>query len=561
MANLRKMISIIPPNPLYNANAIRNVKKLRVAAYCRVSTEMEEQQSSYHAQVSHYTAEIMNNPDFLFAGVYADEGISGTNTTKRTEFNRMIADCMSDKIDMVITKSISRFARNTVDCISNIRLLKEKNIGVLFEKENINTLDGAGELLITILGSLAQEESRSISTNTRWGIAHRFQEGKLHVNHNRFMGFTKNEKGDLIIVPEQAQIVKRIFRLYLEGKSILQIKRTLENEKTITCTGKTVWQETVISKMLKNEKYMGDALLQKTYTIDFLTKKRADNKGVVPQYYIEDNHEAIIPKTLFVRAQEEMARRSNIKKISDSKKKGVYNSKYALSEKMICYECGQPYKRITWPGEKKPIVWRCVSRIKDGKRVCQHSPSLHEDRLHGAIMETINAAIHNKEKLLKKIKENIMSVINASSDIPALDIIDNEISLKEKEMMALASINADKGADSDEFDEGYKVIAEEIKRLKTLKKATATSATTIEDAATKAIDIKNATKTRKQEGLAARIIDMNHLLTQQNCEIIQFDEDIVRRLIDKIHVVSKGKIIVQFKSGIVIEQDIRSNKN
>ena len=213
---------------------------------------------------------------------------------------------------MVITKSISRFARNTVDSLTNIRKLKEKNIAVFFEKEGINTLEGSGELLITILSSQAQEESRNISENCHWGIVRRFEAGQVIVNHNKFLGYTKDKDGNLVVVPEEAELVRRIYRLFLEGNSSYRIKRILESEGIRTVTGNTVWQATVIDKMLTNEKYMGDALLQKTYTVDFLTKKKVVNKGIVPQYYIEDDHEAIIPKELFYRVQEEKARRGNI---------------------------------------------------------------------------------------------------------------------------------------------------------------------------------------------------------------------------------------------------------
>lgn len=257
MAMVQRTVSVIPANPIYDLKEKAKEKKLRVAAYCRVSTELEEQQSSYQAQVEYYTSEIKKNPSWKFAGIYADEGISGTNTKYRTGFNKMIEDCMASKIDMVLTKSISRFARNTLDCIQYIRQLKEKNIGVFFEKENVNTLDSAGEFLITILGSLAQEESRSLSTNTRWGVVRRFEKGQIMVNHNKFMGYTKNEAGELVIVAEEAKIVRLIFRLYLEGQSITQIKKYLEENGVKTVTEKNEWSTTTINTMLSNDGVTG----------------------------------------------------------------------------------------------------------------------------------------------------------------------------------------------------------------------------------------------------------------------------------------------------------------
>ena len=254
-------------------------KKLRVAAYCRVSTDSEEQETSYEAQVTHYTEYIQKNPEWELAGIFADDGISGTNTKKRDEFNRMIDECMAGNIDMVITKSISRFARNTLDCLQYIRQLKDKNIPVYFEKEAINTLDAKGEVLITIMASLAQQESQSMSQNIKLGLQYRYQQGKVQVNHNRFLGYTKDDNGHLIIDPEQAEIVKRIYREYLEGSSMDKIAYGLMADGILTGAGKTKWHTSTINKILRNEKYMGDALLQKTYTTDFLTETAENFTG------------------------------------------------------------------------------------------------------------------------------------------------------------------------------------------------------------------------------------------------------------------------------------------
>ena len=268
-------VTVIPARKrIGNSANAEELPKLRVAAYCRVSTDSEEQATSYEAQIEHYTNYIKSNPEWELAGIFADEGITGTNTKKREEFNRMIEECMQGKIDMIITKSISRFARNTLDCLKYIRQLKEKNIPVYFEKENINTLDSKGEILLTIMASLAQQESQSLSQNVKLGIQYRYQQGKIHINHNRFLGYTKDKDGNLVIVPEEAEIVKRIYREYLEGSSMLQIARGLEADGILTGAGNPRWHTSTINKILRNEKYIGDALLQKTYTVDFLSKKR-----------------------------------------------------------------------------------------------------------------------------------------------------------------------------------------------------------------------------------------------------------------------------------------------
>lgn len=387
---MKKKLTIIQPHEQHGKNIRAGAKLLRVAAYCRVSTVFEQQENSYEAQIAYYTEKTENNPNWILAEIYADDGRSATNTKKRNDFNAMIEDCMAGKIDLVITKSVSRFARNTVDSLLFIRMLKEKNIGIIFEKEGINTLESTGELLITVLSSQAQEESRNISENTRWGIVRQFEKGIFHINHKKFMGYTVDENGQLIIVPEEAEIVRIIFLLFIEGQSYSQICRILEDTGIKTVTGNTKWARCVIEKMLSNEKYMGDALLQKTYTIDFLTKKRVINKGIVSQYYIKGNHEAIIPEDLFLNVQKEKARRASMLYGEDTVRK-QYSGKYALSNVLVCGECGYPYRRVTRSkAGKVKIVWRCLNRLKNGIRDCKNSPSITEDVLHNMVADAIN---------------------------------------------------------------------------------------------------------------------------------------------------------------------------
>lgn len=321
MAVRKKNVAIIPPQMKYDKQIRVEQKALRVAAYCRVSTLLEQQEGSYEAQVDYYTDKINSNPNWKCAGIFADDGKSATQTNKRDDFKAMIDACLEGKIDLVLTKSVSRFARNTVDALQNIRKLKEKSIPVIFEKEGVNTMESGGELLITILSSQAQEESRNISENTRWGVTRRFENGIVHVNHKKFLEYTKDEDRNLVIVPEEAVIVKRIFREYLEGKSIVKIARGLDADGILTATGLDHWHPGTIDKMLSNEKLCGDACMQKTYTVDFLTKKKVKNDGYVRQYYIEDNHEAIIPKELFHQVQEEKLRRASLHKAAVTRKK------------------------------------------------------------------------------------------------------------------------------------------------------------------------------------------------------------------------------------------------
>ena len=386
-----KNITVIPPDPKYDSRIRIEHKTLNVAAYCRVSTRFEQQENSYEAQISYYTRIIEMNKSWNCAGIYADEGKAATGTKFRDSFNDMIEDCYAGKIDLILTKSISRFARNTVDCLRIIRELKERQIRILFEKENIDTMDNTGELLITILSSQAQEESRNLSENTRWGIIRKFEQGIVQVNHKKFMGYTKNEDEKLIIIPEEATVVKRIFDLYLQGLGTYKIARILESEGIRTTTGKEKWHHETIYKMLQCEKYMGDAILQKTYTIDFLTKKKVMNNGYVKKYYVRNSHEAIITKEQFYLVQEEMKRRSCASKRSTRKR---YSSAYPLSGLIICGKCSGTYNRVTWQNKSgKSFVWRCRERLKAGTVQCKQSATIRESEMMKLLSKLFNTII------------------------------------------------------------------------------------------------------------------------------------------------------------------------
>lgn len=546
MAVAKKNVAFIPPQTQYDRSIRAEFKMLRVAAYCRVSTTLEQQETSYEAQVSYYTEKIQSNPNWKLAGIYADDGKSATSTKRRDDFNAMLEDCMAGKIDMIITKSVSRFARNTVDSLQNIRKLKEKNIAIYFEKECVNTLESNGELLITILSSQAQEESRNLSENTRWGLVRRFENGIVSVNYKKFLGYTKDENDELKVVPEEAELVRRIFRLFLEGNSSIQIKKILEKDGIKTVTGKDVWQASVIDQMLRNEKYMGDALLQKTYTVDFLTKKRVKNQGIVPQYYVEDDHEAIIPKELFYRVQEEKARRASLHKASVSKKakqeKSKYSSKYALSDIMVCGECGQPYRRLTWSkyGQKN-IVWRCDNRVKNGTKNCKHSPTLKEQALHEAMMAAINSVVENQGEFVGAFRENVIRVIGSYSSMNVPTEYDEHIEKLQGAMLTLIEENAKQGSYTEEFDEKYHEIAEQIQDLQKKK-------------------MQVLHEKKMAESFQQRVEDMDEYLKKTTCTVREFDEDLVRRLLQSVKVISDDTLEIQFKSGIVMKQRIAFNE-
>ena len=518
---LSRNITVIPARKrVGNTAAAEQRPKLKVAAYCRVSTDSEEQASSYEVQVAHYTQFIQKNPEWELAGIYADDGITGTNTKKREEFNRMIQDCMDGNIDMIITKSISRFARNTLDCLKYIRELKEKNIPVFFEKENINTMDSRGEVLLTIMASLAQQESQSLSQNIKLGLQYRFQNGEVRVNHSRFLGYTKDEEGNLIIEPAEAEVVKRIYREYLEGASLLQIGRGLEADGILTGAGKTKWRPETLKKILQNEKYIGDALLQKTYTIDFLSKKRVKNNGIVPQYYVENSHEPIIPRELFMQVQEEMVRRANLRGGKGGKKR-VYSSKYALSSIVYCGQCGDIYRRVHWNNRGyKSIVWRCVSRLEEKGSECT-APTINEETLQAAVVKAINELLTKKEPFLSTLQKNIATVLNEEND-NTTDDIDRKLEELQQQLLIQAKSKND-----------YEDVADEIYRLRELKQNAL---------------VENA----EREGKRQRIAEMTDFLNEQSCELEEYDEQLVRRLIEKVTVFDE-KMTIEFKSGVTIE--------
>ncbi|MDO5431794.1 recombinase family protein [Eubacterium sp.] len=516
-----KNITVIPARRRVGNTAKENeIPKLRVAAYCRVSTDSDEQATSYEAQVEHYTDYIRKNPEWEFAGIFADDGISGTNTKKREEFNRMIDEAMEGNIDMIVTKSISRFARNTLDCLKYIRQLKEKNIPVYFEKENINTMDAKGEVLLTIMASLAQQESQSLSQNVKLGFQYRYQQGQITVNHNRFLGFTKDEKGQLIVDPDEAVVVRRIFREYLEGASLQQIGRGLEADGILTGAGKTKWRAETLQKILKNEKYIGDALLQKTYTVDFLEKKRVPNNGLVPQYYVENSHEAIIPRDLYMQVQEEMIRRANLHS-GKNRKKRVYSSKYALSSIVYCSKCGEIFRRVVWNNRgKQSVVWRCCTRMEEGPGTCD-ADAIHEYELQSLVIRAINRTLARKDTVNEILQKNVESVLSSADGIP-LDEIDSRLEELQKELLKVANTKGN-----------YDSIADEIYHLREKRQNAL---------------VDNA----EREGLKQRISEMQQFLAEQTQDITEYDEQLVRRLIEKITVYEE-KVTVEFKSGTSLD--------
>ncbi len=399
-------ITVIPATKTHRAagKAPAQKSKVRLAAYCRVSTEQEEQENSFRNQVDYYTRFVQTHPEYELVDIYADEGISGTNTKKREHFKRMIADCEAHKIDMVITKSISRFARNTQDCLENYRKLKNLGITVVFEKENISSADTTGELLLTILSSLAQDESRNISENTKWGIRSKFQKGIPHINTCKFMGFDKAEDGRLVINEEEAKLVRRIYREFLEGFTCSAIAARLNAEGIPGVSGEPKWLRVTIESMLKNEKYMGDSLLQKTYTADFLTKKQVKNDGEVTQYYVKDSHAGIIPREDWNAVQQEFERIERFMKDHNMTRFGYGGEIRPFSSKIICGECGGVYGRKAHAGREKETYWQCNTRCYNGPKSCR-GENVREAVINRVFIEAWNSVVDQQDSLAKRWDE------------------------------------------------------------------------------------------------------------------------------------------------------------
>lgn len=499
-----------------------------------MSTDSDEQLSSYEAQDGYYTEYINQRSDWEFAGVYADAGITGTNTKHRVEFNRMIEDALLGKFDMIITKSISRFSRNTLDTLKHVRMLKERGISVYFEKENIDTFDTKGEVLLTILSSLAQEESNNLSQVSRWGIVRRFQQGKTRVNHKRFMGYDKDENGELVVNEKEAEIVRRIFEEYLEGKSYYTIAEGLEEDGILTVTGKRKWHDSVIRKMLTNEKYMGDALLQKTITVDFLSHKRIKNEGHVQQFYVEDSHPSIISKETFQKVQEEIARRSKMRGVTDEVR-SRYSNKYAFSGKIFCGECGSVFRRVRWGTVKKyqKYVWICKSHRDKGDTACLMK-SVDEEKLKEAFVRVANRVMKDSGGFISKMMANIEKVLNESRSSQKIEFIDGKLLDLREQVTNLVRLNTQSGLDRDIYEEEYNRLVLEMDALR--KQRSEYTKTEFEC-------INNFSKIKQIEKML------------NNSEFISgFDDDIFQAMVERINIKSIVKAEFVLKSGIPVEE-------
>lgn len=482
----------------------------------------------------------MKNPKWQLVKIYADEGITGTLARKRDDFLKMIRDCEKGKIDLILTKSFSRFARNTVESLQYVRKLKALGIGVFFEEQNLNSLTTDSEMFVGLYSVMAQAESENISANVRWGIQQRMKSGTFSFRYN-ILGYRKGENGEPEIVPEEAETIRSIYQLFLSGNSVGQIKEYLEKEKRVTKSGKCEWSRSQIQNILTNERYCGDMLLQKTYTENCITKKVKKNRGEMAKYFIANNHIPIIDSDIFKRVQKEIARRGSKRKISTKgiSVTGKYSGKFALSEILVCGECGSPYKRITWvKNGVKRKVWRCLSRVENGTKYCKDSVALDERKLQTAICRGLSKALENKKEIIDLIVSNLSYAITGEDDI-----LDSAAIVEEMKNIKL------------QIDSNVKLLGKtegDKERLKEVIKKLNDQYAVL----SKQLEIAQE-KIAANPKLKAEIEDIKETLMNEESRFNEYDDAVVRRLVEMIRVTKDKKIEIYLKGGFSITEEVK----
>ena len=511
---------------------------LNVGAYCRVSTDTEEQQGSYNSQVNHYTEKIKSTPGWRFVKVYGDEGISGTNADNRPGFQEMMQDCENGKIDLIITKSISRFSRNVTVTLEVARKLRDKGIGIFFEKENLNTLHYTSESLLAIFSSLAQAESESMSENIKMGREYRYKQGECCYNMGKVFGFNQDSNGIVTINEEQAIVVRLMYDGYLNGMSIGGIIKDLQERKIPSPTGKEKWSPGTVERILSSEKYKGDFLARKTFTVDPISKKKKKNTGQVSQYLITNHHPAIIEPEMFDMVQSEMARRGCIKKNDKKKHYGKYSGKFPFNNLIICGDCGAKYRRTMWVeknGEKKP-VWRCVNRIQNGKTYCRRSVSISDTYLTKKTVEAINIIYKSRSRVKDILKCSIASLMG---DTEQPMITKNTARLEELSDLMRDAIF--KNATGEMTPEELEKICYEVKtESEKLRK-----------------ENEEYEMTRKMKSAeSSKLKQIFKAIDEMAEELTEIDNTLVRNIIEKMEVIAKDKLTIWFIGDIAYEVEI-----
>lgn len=539
----KKTVRIIAPTITPQEQAKNLYRQLRVLAYCRVSTKQEEQLNSYETQKNYYTERINAEPNWTLVGIFADKGITGTSVKNRDEFNKMIKLCKRGKVDMIITKSISRFARNTLDCLKYTRMLKAIGVDVFFEEQGIHSTQPGAEFYITIYGSIAQSESENISANVKFGKAQSAREGNVTFHYKNFLGYRKGEDGKPEIVPEEAETIRLIYESFLAGDSIGGIKAKLEERGILSPSGKPTWSHSTIVSILTNEKYTGDAIINKTYIEDCISKKVKVNNGERQKFYVENNHPAIIDRMTCARVQEELARRNGklkVKQVGTKTEQGKYSSKYALTELLVCGECKTPYRRCTWTVKgKKKIVWRCINRLDYGKKYCHESPTIEESILQEAIMNAVMRTANENVELLKTLKLHIgMGLDMGESEDETLDL---QIKIAEIDAEFKAMLNGISSDTVDAFDE------QRAKELMDEKSQLQQQLAGI------------AERKQKRENTKSRLDEIFTILDGLRNRPMDYDDRLVRQILECVVVESKERIKVVFIGGLEITETLINN--
>ena len=533
VATQNRVITKIEANPLL-LRRNTETQRMKVAAYCRVSTDNDEQLNSYEAQIKYYTEAISKNPKWIFSGIYADEGITGTQVNKRKNFLRLMHDCEKGKVDYILTKSISRFARNTVDSLSWVRKLRAMGIGVYFEEQAIDSLKAENEMLIGLFSVIAQSESENISGNVKWGIRHSMQEGKFATNFECF-GYIRGEDGVPKINEEQAKTVKLIYNSYLDGNSVIQIKRILEEKKIKTYYGNDVWGREAIRNILSNEKYVGDLMLQKTFSADCISKKVKKNRGELAKYLISNNHPAIIDRDTYNMVQLEIARRGSKSKKSQKSitEQGKYSGKYVLSEILVCGNCGCHYRRTSKPKNgKRQFVWRCINRIENGENVCS-APGVEETKLHNAICRCLNRMFSDKDEAMELLKSNLSYVIAGDGNSLNAYAIENEIKLLTEKADENVEMAYKTTGDKERFLSATKQIYEKIAVLR------------------EQLDLAKK-QMNNQNNIANEVERLFSIFKSESLNFEEFDEITIRRLVECVRVAPDRSITVILKGGMQV---------
>ena len=536
----KKTVTIIEPQQNLLVDREKYHQK-RTAAYCRVSTGSEEQLTSYKTQMAVYTEMIAENPEWEFAGLYADEGISGTRADKRPQFTKMINDCLNGKIYMIITKSVTRFARNTVECLEYVRMLKARGIGIIFEEQNINTLKTDSELYLVIYAGFAQSESESMSKNITWAFRKNFENGKAGFCYSHFLGYRRGDDGNPVIVPEEAAVVREIFEMFNSGMTHLQISEEMKSRNYHFKDKEFQFSKSQIQNVLRNEKYTGDLILQKTVTVDCITKTRKKNQGEAPMYLVQNNHPAIISREVFAKAQEQFARRNTI--TPKSKKESVsYTgrySRYALTDILICGECGTKYRRCTWvrSGYKK-VVWRCVNRLDYGTKYCTDSCTAEEGALHAAIVRAIKKFNEeNGQTYNALMKATIGDVLGINGTDDEIQLLEQRINALNKRMLEVVSESVKNGGSIDDCEAECKDLNDQIKLLKGRIEA-------IQKHMVKNKDYKEKLKM------------IEHEIDSRKSAIDIYNDTVVRQIIECVKIFADGRLEVYFGGGNMVEEHI-----